>query len=366
MARSKDKTTGQPLHHLGFPSFNHYNIAIKYLAEQGLDSGCIMPPPETKSTLHYGELNSPDYVCAPFKHLLGSMIELLEAGADVLFMTGGPCRLAFFGELMEKILRDLGYEFTMLNLESFKDTNVKGWLELMRSLNPDAKIRKILPEVRNTLKMVEYLDEIEALYHKNMGFETVEGSYERAFREFKLDMEMATCGSDIREAYHKAKMTMDAIPLRKPELPLRVGIVGEYFTIMDAYSNLGIEDKLCKMGVEVSRFMNFSNYNLHGSEKKLQIRARDYAKYYMGPTSATTVAMAQSYAKLGYDGIIHVKSFGCTPEVDVMPLLQRVSSDYKVPILYLSYDTQTSDTGLDTRLEAFYDMIAMKKKVLKN
>ena len=44
-----------------------------------------------------------------------------------------------------------------------------------------------------------------------------------------------------------------------------------------------------------------------------------------------------------------------------MPALQRVSYDYNVPILYLSYDSQTSDTGLDTRLEAFYDMIAMRK-----
>ena len=44
-----------------------------------------------------------------------------------------------------------------------------------------------------------------------------------------------------------------------------------------------------------------------------------------------------------------------------MPVLQRISSDYHTPILYLSYDSQTSDTGLDTRLEAFYDMIAMRK-----
>ena len=48
-----------------------------------------------------------------------------------------------------------------------------------------------------------------------------------------------------------------------------------------------------------------------------------------------------------------------------MPILQQVSSDYHIPILYLSFDSQTSDAGLDTRLEAFYDMLAMKKgKVL--
>ncbi len=45
------------------------------------------------------------------------------------------------------------------------------------------------------------------------------------------------------------------------------------------------------------------------------------------------------------------------------PLLHNVSRDYKVPILYLSYDTQSSDTGIETRLEAFYDMIAMRKEV---
>lgn len=55
------------------------------------------------------------------------------------------------------------------------------------------------------------------------------------------------------------------------------------------------------------------------------------------------------------------KSAGCTPEIDVMPVLQRLSRDYHIPVLFLTFDTQTSDAGLDTRLEAFYDMIAMRK-----
>jgi len=42
-----------------------------------------------------------------------------------------------------------------------------------------------------------------------------------------------------------------------------------------------------------------------------------------------------------------------------------VSEDYSVPVLYLTYDSQTSDTGLDTRLEAFYDMLSMKKEKSK-
>ena len=33
-----------------------------------------------------------------------------------------------------------------------------------------------------------------------------------------------------------------------------------------------------------------------------------------------------------------------------MPVLQSISEDFRVPILYLTYDSQTSDTGLDTRV----------------
>ena len=61
----------------------------------------------------------------------------------------------------------------------------------------------------------------------------------------------------------------------------------------------------------------------------------------------------------------HAKSAGCTPEIDCIPVLQRVSEDFRMPILYLTYDSQTSDTGLDTRLEAFYDMLSMKKEKRK-
>lgn len=44
-----------------------------------------------------------------------------------------------------------------------------------------------------------------------------------------------------------------------------------------------------------------------------------------------------------------------------MPVLQRLSRDYHIPVLFLAFDTQTPDAGLDTRLETFYDMIAMRK-----
>lgn len=115
------------------------------------------------------------------------------------------------------------------------------------------------------------------------------------------------------------------------------------------------------MGVEVARMLNITNRNLRYHEKNLRASASRYLRYDMGPTSTLTIAAAKKYAEEGFDGIIHLKSSGCTPEIDCMPVLQRISRDYGIPVLYLSFDSQTSDTGLDTRLEAFYDMISLRK-----
>jgi predicted nucleotide-binding protein (sugar kinase/HSP70/actin superfamily) len=60
--------------------------------------------------------------------------------------------------------------------------------------------------------------------------------------------------------------------------------------------------------------------------------------------------------------VIHVKPFACMPEISAMPMLYRISQDYQFPILYFSFDTLTSETGIKTRLEAFYDMIIMKEQ----
>ena len=67
-------------------------------------------------------------------------------------------------------------------------------------------------------------------------------------------------------------------------------------------------------------------------------------------------------AKKKYDGIVHIKSFGCTPEINAMPILETISNEYEIPIIYFSFDSNNSEVWIDTRLEAFYDMLKAKKK----
>ncbi len=350
---------------VSFPRMANYNCAMRYIVENGMNAQFIMAPKMTRRTMELGARYSPEFVCTPFKSTLGSMIDALEAGADTLVMVMGLCRLGYYGELQEQIIRDLGYQFEMINLSEYATGNPKDYLKAVKRIDPDAKLARLTKAAAEGIRMVECIDSIEEEYYQNCGFETEHGAYRKAMDQFLLAMELADTSKDIERGYREARRAFSRIPLDKPEEPLRVGIVGEYFTIMDAFSNLDLEQKLADMRVEVHRWMNVTHRNLHyEGQKNLGVQILEYSQYEMGPTSTANIWCAKNYAQQGFDGIIHLKSAGCTPEIDIMPVLQNISEDYKIPILYLTYDSQTSDTGLETRVEAFYDMIRMRKKVI--
>ena len=353
---------------VGFPRMDHYNVILKYVLETGLDCEYVMAPPMTRRTLELGSKNSPDFVCAPFKYTLGSMLEMLqgEGGVDTLLETGGVCRLGYYGELQKQILRDLGYRMEFINLADMGRHKLRGYYNVARQLNPKCSLHRAARALKDGLAAIRYLDEIEDRVRRDRGFEAQHGAMSAVFSQFLQDLSDARCRKDLDRAYAAAREGLDGVELHKPERPLRVGIVGEYYTVMDDFGNHNVERILGYMGqgVEIHRWMSFTHRNLEYDEKADLATIAPYVRYSMGPTTSATLAAAVRCADAGFDGIVHVKSFGCTPEVDAMAVLQNISTDRKIPVLYLSYDSQTGDAGIQTRLEAFYDMIDMKRKKL--
>ena len=372
---------------LSYPQLGNYDIPIRYFVNHGLKLDYVAPPPMTKRTIDLGAKYSPDFVCAPFKCMMGCYIEAMERGANVIIQTGGTCRLGYYGELHEQILQDLGYDFEMFNLTLFRYKSILGMLKGMKQFAPDATLLQMAKALPATAKMIVSIDKVEDYYRQNMGFEKEKGTFDKLYQQFLAKLRKAEKVRDVRRIFRQTMEKMQQVPLNKPDKPLRVGVVGEYFTIMDPYSNHEIEKKIAQMGAEVHRWMNLSNsvlicpderalkklnaylhYDLHKFPSSIWVNIQQklssrYTRFDMGSSSISTIALAEHYAKQGFDGLIHVKSFGCTPEMDAVPVLHNISADYKIPILYLNYDTQTSDTGIETRLEAFFDMIAMRKEV---
>lgn len=346
---------------VSFPHLANYYLPLEHLMTRGVGVEYIKPPPITKRTLELGTKYSPDYVCAPFKINLGCFLEAIDEGADTLMQVGGACRLGYYGELHEQLIRDLGHEVTFINLARAnysKPQTLYG--ELKRSF-PQISLPRLTPAFLTALRMVESMDAIDNYMRQHIGFEREKGSFEHVYADYLDSLSHVEGASEMRHIASHYLRRVRAIPLDMPKKPLRVGMVGEYYSIMDPFASHNIEKELAQKGVVVERWMNVTNTIFHFTEKDMLEKIRGYARYNMGATSMSTIEQALTCAKKGYDGIIHLKSVGCTPEIDSMPVLQNISHDYKIPILYFSFDTQTADAGIQTRLEAFYDMMTMKK-----
>lgn len=344
-----------------FPQWANYGYAFRYLFEKGFGVSYLMPPPITKRTLELGGKYSPDYVCAPFKYCLGGYIEALEAGCNCLMQVHGACRLSYYGELAERILRDMGYEFEFFNMAEVNWRSRKSVLENFKKVNPDASIVKVVAALPVAVKIVRILDKFEDFIRRNVGFEVNDGEFDKTYKAFLDRLEVIESGKELKKLKKEYRKKLNAIKLNKPARTIKVGMVGDYYTVQEPFSNYFMEKELAKFGMEIYRHMNLSGSVFDKKYKKDRKVAKKYAKYSMGATANSTIAETMDFAKAGCDGIIQVKSFGCTPEIDAMPVLRNVSRDLHVPVLHFSFDSQTSETGVRTRLEAFYDMIEARR-----
>ena len=346
---------------ISFPRIGNYHVPFGYFVRRVFDAEVITPPPITRKTIELGSVHSPDFVCAPFKFNLGNHIEALELGATTLIQFGGLCRLGYYGELHEQILRDLGYEFDFINLAGMKMRKPKSVWDTFRKYVPKLSIDTLASSFAITYAMVEQMDELEQYIRKNIGFEVNPGTFEKIYDSYLSEAPQVKTRRELRKLYSQTMKEIKKVQLNLPKNPLKVGIIGEYYTIMEPYSNHFLEKELAAMQVYVSREINVSSTVFHAKMPRILKKVQHYVKYDLGATGIVTINSALNFARRGYDGLIHVKSFGCMPEIDAMTVLQNVTYDLGIPILYLSFDTQTSDEGVKTRLEAFYDMISMRK-----
>lgn len=347
---------------ISFPHLANYYIPAKYLFSHITKSKILIAPPITNKTIELGSKYSPDFVCTPFKYTLGNYIESLELGANILIQFGGGCRYGYYFELQEKVLKDLGYKFEMINLITAGKTDLKKIIKYIKKINPKFSKIKGLYHLLITKKMVEYMDIIDDYIRKNIGFEVEKDSFIKLREKMLIDFSNIKGYFSLKKIYKKYLKLFNNIKVNKPKKPLKVGIIGELYTLMEPFSNFNIEYELAKKGVEITRFTNVT-YLLFKKKKKVKkyLKILKNIKYRMGADATDNVYYTKWLCDNKFDGIIHIKSSFCTPEITSMGIINKICSEYNIPVNFYSFDTNTSEVGIKTRLEAFYDMIEMRK-----
>lgn len=348
---------------VSFPHLGNYYIVFEYFLSNVLKCKVIVPPATTKRTIELGAKYSPDFVCVPFKYNLGNYIEALEKGANTLIQGGGGCRYGYYGELEEKILRDLGYKFEFYNMISDNHISLKKGYRFCKKINKKTNFFMCGYYLFNSLLMIIFIDKIEKYLRLNMGFEVEKGSFEELEKKYFNSFKNNGVFKNIY-LYCKYKRKFKKIAIDKPKDHLRVAILGELYSLIDDNTSYNTERKLIKMGIEVYRDTDLTYLLITKRFKLARMikRGKKYIKYHLGADASGTIVKSLDVAKKGFDGILHLKSFGCTPEISAMSILPKISDEYNIPILYFSFDAEDNEVGVDTRLEAFYDMIKSKKE----
>lgn len=351
---------------ISFPHLGDYYVPIRFLLKKLTPHTVVESPPITKKTIELGTKFSPEFVCIPFKYNLGNFIESLENGATIILQAGGGCRYGYYAEVQERILKDLGYHFEFLSLIDKDHFTIKEVYRTFRHLNPKISFFKFAYYALLTIFMIRLMDWQDERIRKDIGFEIEPGSFERLKKEMLKEFEQCKGFISLFRIYKKYKKKFLNLKIEKPKDCMRVGIIGELYTSMEPYSSYFIEKELAKMKIEVKRFTNVSYllYEKKYETKKMLRKIPEYCKYKLGADGMDNVYRAKYLCEEGYDGIIHIKPFGCTPEIGAIPIIRKVCNDYKMPVLFFSFDSETSDTGIKTRLEAFYDMLQERKNRL--
>ncbi len=268
---------------ISFPHMGTSHIAIKHLLKN-LGYEVISPPPPSSKTLDLGVRYSPEFACIPFKVLLGTYMEVLEAGVDTIITTGGvgPCRAGIYAMLQKRILEDLGYDFEMIVLEppQGKVTDFFGKIKKIVKGN-HLSWRQFWFEFRTAWEKLNVLDDMEILSHQVRPYELKKGETTRNFQECLRIIDEAQTREEIQDAKATCTRMLTGIPRKTSHDPLKIGIIGEIYVVLEPFMNLDVEITLGEMGVATHRSIYLTQWTRQNAIVNTEGSIREIAYPYL-------------------------------------------------------------------------------------
>jgi predicted nucleotide-binding protein (sugar kinase/HSP70/actin superfamily) len=270
-------------------------------------------------------------MCYPFKVTLGSFIEGLEIAKEkgirlTYFGVGASnactasCRFQQYFELQKNICEDLGYDFDTHFIERRGKGKIGGILGVI------ATLKELDP--RN--------------------------SYLKTIRELKRIIRKMTEEEKKRNRFDWSD-----------EERIRIGVVGEYYTVVEDSINHDIFNKLRELGANVHTFVTYSNELRKAYKEEVPVRFIKEAKQYYdgvfrghGDSSFYSLYFYRHY---NFDGVIHLLPLSCMPESTAEMMMDLAAKKLRLPLYRFEIDETNSEANINTRLEAFVELLEENK-----
>lgn len=354
-----------------FPHLSHAWVALKALFDKnGVE--CIVPPQTTQRTVSLGTQYSPEWMCMPYKILLGNLIEALEQGADTVLDVGGSnlCRLGYYARLHEEALRALGFDFQTLVFD-WQDGQIVSVGRFVRNvLGPQKPWLEIIGDIKFGIQQLMLLDDLEKRVHYLRPRAIEPNAVSRLCRSAPQRVVEAHTPRALKQAREEIFGELEAMPLDPDARPLKIAFVGEFFMVVDTFCNMDLEEELGRRGVEVVRthwltewakswlFLEAVGMS-HG--QKVKRAAAPYLRRDVSGDAMDSLGTTALGHEEGLGGVIHILPFTCMPELISLSILPKIAKEHDIPVLSLVRDEQSGKAGVLTRIEAFIDLLERRR-----
>ena len=165
---------------------------------------------------------------------------------------------------------------------------------------------------------------------------------------------------------------LQRLPRRKEQPELRIGLVGGEHILSELDSVMGRIKDLANQGFYLEWRSGFFSINLMANKETpakgrhgiayLRSRSEGYLRPEESGTEVLSTARALEFADEGFDGLLHIYAFGCMPQIAVKPAIRKIADDRGIPLLSLSLGDRFDQVSMETRIEAFIDILKSRKK----
>jgi predicted nucleotide-binding protein (sugar kinase/HSP70/actin superfamily) len=313
----------------------HYYYPFWYTFFESLGHEVVLSPITNPQIINAGVRISVPEICVPIKIMNGHLQYLLQIGVDYVFVP----------------------RMVSIRPGQFFCPKFMGLPDMMRFGVPGAAAKLLYPDISAPNEDISdakhYLPLAEQLGNTTQEIRQAAKTAGETWRRFR-----AYCLQGI-DAKTAADCAMREVPPIVPDytgLDLHLGLLGYVYNVYDDFLSMDVLHKLRSLGVRVSTFEMLP-------ERVITENLQHLDKTVFWTFSDKLLGAGYAfYRNPEIDGLIHLTAFGCGPDSMLGKMLDLDSNRYNKPFMTLRVDEHTGESHLQTRVEAFVDMLRLKKR----
>lgn len=303
-----------------------------FFEELGME--VIISDETNKRIINEGIKASVPEICVPIKIYIGHVLDLVKKDVDYLFVP----RMVSIKEGEVFCPKFMGLpDILMHGVEGLEDKVLTCHIN---STSDD------ISDYNNYTALVEKLD---------VSLEAIKKAAKVAGEKWRKHRSHNKKGYTIVEALNMVEKGVEPRKVHNRGRRLKIGLLGYVYNIYDNFVSMNIVNKLRELNVDFVTFdMLDEGEILKNIENMEKVLFWTFSNKLLG-------AGYKFFRNREVDGIIHVTAFNCGPDSFLGKLFEIESDDTGIPFMTIRVDEHTGENHLQTRIEAFIDMLRLKK-----